>query len=617
MFDVTEAGHEDNGRKRTADDDAAVRRPGRRLVIQPKMIVGTVDDPAEREADAIADQTVRRLAAATTAPPQVDRTSDRVRRAPARVQADDLGGLPASADVEARIQRAAGSGTPLDGTVRRQFQSAMGADLGAVRIHRSPEADRLNTDLRAKAFTAGNDVFFSSGSYAPTSRDGQHLLAHELAHTVQQQPRVRRQVIRRFSLASADFTKTTSVNVFQKGGSGNVAEFSDGGTPLIVKVDQLIGNEVVAAGNLHAASAQQSGGSGGFSVNAPGSRLATAKERTDIATATTALLKPTDSPRNFLTGMTSSKPVVIMEKSGGKDFSDVLADGGHTKKGLFGKAQANNKSIVFQIATVPGPLTTLGQALPVDVVMGMYDRLIGYYNADNFRYDESNQSFGFVDNTQNGEPGFITSVDIGGIFTNKESFDSWAKGGHVKNLIGNTAALAQTMFDTFIGIGNTSGMAVDLDGQGEVGALFRAAVKKNQSKMLGWIKAGIDTGKRSVMSQLANPMQLVNGIGDAQKPEAVQSLLAKLYVLQGKAPAVAWADAGLEAQRLLPPKVVAKATPWMRATPNKGPAPTGTGATGATGATGGGSTWKSAQPTGKWKSAQPTGKWKRATPSNR
>jgi len=147
-------------------------------------------------------------------------------------------------------------------------------------------------------------------------------------------------------------------------------------------------------------------------------------------------------------------------------------------------------------------------------------------------------------------------------------------------------------------------MAVDLDAQGDVGKLFRAAVKKNGSKMVGWIEAGINTGKTSVLSQLANPVPLVNGIGDAQKSEAVQSLLAKRYFLQGASAAQAWADAGVEAQRLLPPAVVAPTAPWKRATPN-----TGRGATGATGApTGGGSTWKS---------AQPTGKWKRATPSNR
>lgn len=588
----------------------------RTVVIQPKLKVGRIDDPAERQADAVADDVVRRLSAPssvaiTFAPANAD-DAGRVRRSAMAMPADP-GGLDATPDVEARIRRSAGGGSPLEPDVRNRFEEAMGTDLGSVRIHRSATADGLNRDLNAKAFTTGNDVYFSSGSYSPGTGEGQRLLAHELAHTVQQAPRVRRSVIRRFSLNNADFTKTTSVNVFQKGGSGNVAEFSDGGTPLIVKVDQLIGNEVVAAGNLHSASAQQSGGSGGYSVRAPGSRLATPKERADIAQATTALLKPTDSPRNFLTGINSTNPVVLMEKSGGSDFSDVLTGGGHTKKGLFGKTVANKESIVFKIASEPGPLTTLAQALPVDVVMGMFDRLIGYYNADNFRYDETNLSFGFVDNTQNGPTGFITSVDIGGIYTNKESFDAWSASPHVGKLANDTKGLAQTMFDTFIGIGQPTGMAVDLDAQGDVGKLFRAAVKKNGSKMVGWIEAGIKTGKTSVMSQLANPVPLLSGIGDAQKPEALQSLLAKRYFLQGLSAAQAWADAGVEAQRLLPPAVVAQTTPWKRATPN-----TGRGATGATGATtGGGSTWKSAQPTGKWKSAQPTGKWKRATPSGR
>jgi hypothetical protein len=597
-------------RDEAAEDTTEHRAATRRMVIQPKLMVGAVDDPAEREADAIAALTVQRLKSGD-APAAVHASvpSTRVRRSATAAVGTDPGGLAASPNVESRIRSA--SGTSLEPAVRARFESAMGTDLGGVRIHRSAQADELNTALHAKAFTAGNDVFFSAGSYRPETTDGQHLLAHELAHTVQQQPRVRRRVIRRFSLANADFTKTTSVNVFQKGGSGNVAQFDDGGTPLIVKVDQLIGNEVVTAGNLHSASAQQSGGSGGYSVQAPGSRLATPQERADIAAATTRLLKPSDSPRNFLTGINSTKPVVIMEKSGGQDFSDILAGGGHTKKGMFGKQTANKDSIVFQMANQPGPLTTLGQALPVDVVMGMFDRLIGYFNPDNFRYDAANQSFGFVDNTQNGPWGFITSVDIGGIYTNKESFDSWATNHHVAHLAGQTGTLAQSMFDTFV-----DGMSDKLKKQGDVGALFSAAVGKNKSKMLGWIKSGIDTGKASVMAQLANPLPLVNGIGDAQKLEAVQSLLAKLYVLQGKAPAVAWADAGVEAQRLLAPKAAPSRPTTPAPVPNAAPArpttPTPGGTTGTTGTT----STTSGKSAG-WKSAQPAGRWKSATPSKR
>ena len=62
----------------------------------------------------------------------------------------------------------------------------MGVNLGGVNVHTSPEADELNQQLGAKAFTTGQDIFFRSGAYDPHSSAGQELIAHELTHVVQQ-----------------------------------------------------------------------------------------------------------------------------------------------------------------------------------------------------------------------------------------------------------------------------------------------------------------------------------------------------------------------------------------------------------------------------------------------
>lgn len=64
--------------------------------------------------------------------------------------------------------------------------TALGADFSDVRVHTSPEAADLNSQLSAKAFTTGKDIFFQEGAYAPGSSSGQELLAHELTHVVQQ-----------------------------------------------------------------------------------------------------------------------------------------------------------------------------------------------------------------------------------------------------------------------------------------------------------------------------------------------------------------------------------------------------------------------------------------------
>ncbi len=79
-----------------------------------------------------------------------------------------------------------GGGQPLDATVRRGLEGVFGVSFGHVRIHADPEADALNRGVAAIVFTVGADIFFRAGAYQPHSAAGQHLLAHELTHVVQQ-----------------------------------------------------------------------------------------------------------------------------------------------------------------------------------------------------------------------------------------------------------------------------------------------------------------------------------------------------------------------------------------------------------------------------------------------
>jgi hypothetical protein len=85
-----------------------------------------------------------------------------------------------------RINRTRGAGQPLDGAVQVQMSETMGHDLSGVRVHTDSEADLLNQQLSAKAFTTGQDIFFRQGEYNPASGGGRELLAHELSHVVQQ-----------------------------------------------------------------------------------------------------------------------------------------------------------------------------------------------------------------------------------------------------------------------------------------------------------------------------------------------------------------------------------------------------------------------------------------------
>ncbi|MFO0889866.1 MAG: DUF4157 domain-containing protein [Isosphaeraceae bacterium] len=95
-------------------------------------------------------------------------------------------GLGVSPGLEGAISTARGGGRPLTGSIRTAMQHAFDADFSRVRIHDEARGDELSRSIKAYAFTAGSDVFFRRESYRPDEHQGRSLLAHELAHVVQQ-----------------------------------------------------------------------------------------------------------------------------------------------------------------------------------------------------------------------------------------------------------------------------------------------------------------------------------------------------------------------------------------------------------------------------------------------
>jgi len=93
-----------------------------------------------------------------------------------------LEGGPVGSDIEKRIDSMRGGGSAVPEGIRRQMESATGTNLGGVRVHTGKEADSLNRQLTAKAFTTGSDIFLRDDSSPADS----NLMAHELAHVVQQ-----------------------------------------------------------------------------------------------------------------------------------------------------------------------------------------------------------------------------------------------------------------------------------------------------------------------------------------------------------------------------------------------------------------------------------------------
>ncbi len=102
------------------------------------------------------------------------------------IQREGAGVPEVTEDLENTINSKQGNGQSMSNESQDFFSSRMGQDFSNVNIHTGAEADTLNRQINARAFTTGSDIFFRDGEYNPNSSSGQELLAHELTHVVQQ-----------------------------------------------------------------------------------------------------------------------------------------------------------------------------------------------------------------------------------------------------------------------------------------------------------------------------------------------------------------------------------------------------------------------------------------------
>ena len=143
--------------------------------LQRKLAVGASNDPLEQEADRIANQV---LAAPAHAPVSGAPLSIRRLAGPLTGPA---GTAPASVD-RALSQPGALLGPALEAEMEQRF----GHDFSRVRVHSSVAAAQSTLDVDAHAYTVGQHIVFGASRYAPSTRDGMQLIAHELTHVVQQ-----------------------------------------------------------------------------------------------------------------------------------------------------------------------------------------------------------------------------------------------------------------------------------------------------------------------------------------------------------------------------------------------------------------------------------------------
>ena len=84
-----------------------------------------------------------------------------------------------------RPSQATSAGRPLERDVQARMRPDS-VDRSSTRVHADARAARLADTVDARAFAYGQDVYFGEREYRPGTAEGDRLLAHELAHTIQQ-----------------------------------------------------------------------------------------------------------------------------------------------------------------------------------------------------------------------------------------------------------------------------------------------------------------------------------------------------------------------------------------------------------------------------------------------
>lgn len=143
--------------------------------LQTKTRLGSVNDALEREAGLAADavvagSTVGALSSASVGPHSKEANSAYISPAATEMASSSI----------------ARGGRPLSKDQRSYFEPRFVKDLSQVRLHSHVRAAESAKQINARAFTVQNNIGFATGESSDDTDSGRHLLAHELAHVVQQ-----------------------------------------------------------------------------------------------------------------------------------------------------------------------------------------------------------------------------------------------------------------------------------------------------------------------------------------------------------------------------------------------------------------------------------------------
>ncbi|MBX3302612.1 MAG: DUF4157 domain-containing protein [Nitrospira sp.] len=160
------------------------------------------NDPAEIEADQVADRVMRMPVRDVRPPAKVEHSSHIIHRKCDACETEEREEIsesvmrkeafasatpdPPPGEIPPSIKNVLHSaGQPLDFATRSFFEPRFGLNLSHIRIHVDSAAAQSTRSINARAFTLGNNIVFGSGEYNPRSESGRRLLAHELSHAFQ------------------------------------------------------------------------------------------------------------------------------------------------------------------------------------------------------------------------------------------------------------------------------------------------------------------------------------------------------------------------------------------------------------------------------------------------
>jgi hypothetical protein len=159
---------------------------------QARLEVGRSDDPLEHEAERVAERLTtappgrlrRTCACGGTPGPDGECAACKARRLGLQRKPAGGDGVAEAPAIVHDVLRA--PGVPLEPAARSAMERGFGRDFGVVRVHAGAHAADSAHAVGALAYTVGSDIVFAQGRHSPGTPEGRKLLAHELAHVVQQ-----------------------------------------------------------------------------------------------------------------------------------------------------------------------------------------------------------------------------------------------------------------------------------------------------------------------------------------------------------------------------------------------------------------------------------------------